>query len=94
MTTVKVKIDKKLYDLVIERLPGLGYESPEDFARHAVELRFETLLGLIAATKPKTRELPVDDKTYAELKTYADKKGLTVEAYLEKLVMENDLSEL
>ena len=42
MPTVKVKVDKKLYNLVTERLPGLGYASPEDFVRHAVELRFET----------------------------------------------------
>ena len=51
MPTVKVEVDKKLFDLVNQRLPGLGYETAEDFVNHAVELRFEALLGLIAKTK-------------------------------------------
>jgi len=48
MTTVKVEVDKKLYDLVVSKLPWLGYESPKDFVCDAVALRFEDLLALIA----------------------------------------------
>ena len=86
MTTVKVKVDKKLFDLVTERLPGLGYASPEDFVRHAVDLRFETLLGLIAMKKPRTKELPVDNETYAKLEAKAKEKSQSVDEYVVDLI--------
>jgi hypothetical protein len=51
MTTVKVKVDQKLFELVMAKLPWLSYDSIEAFVNDAARSRFETLLELIAKTK-------------------------------------------
>ncbi len=42
----------------------------------------------------KYRKIPVEPKTYDDLEAYARLKGLTIGAYLDKLVRTNYLDEL
>jgi hypothetical protein len=45
-------------------------------------------------SEQKVRKIRVDLETYEELERYAEAKGLTVEDYVHKLLMSNDLSEI
>ena len=44
---IELEIDDAFFELLMERLPFLGYENFEDFIKDAVVLRYEVLLPLL-----------------------------------------------